>query len=111
MSCTACIAVDTLNAYVVGGTVFRSDTGSTDAWIIKLNAEGKMVWNKYVGEEFNDEVNLLTTNRHNEILGAGYTHLGTDSASAESWLFKLGPRWSEDLEQAAWKNEYQYTSG
>ena len=50
---------------------------------------------------FNDEVNLLTTNRHNEMMGAGYTHLGTHSASAESWLFKLGPDgqkiWSKRL--------------
>jgi hypothetical protein len=87
---TACMTVDTLNSYIVGGTVFRSDTGSTDAWIIKLNQDGKMVWNKYVGDEFNDELNLLATNNRNEILGAGYTWLGTDSSSRESWLFKLG---------------------
>jgi tetratricopeptide (TPR) repeat protein len=87
---TACLAIDTLNAYFAGGTVFRSDTGSTDAWIIKMNSDGKMVWNKYVGEQFNDEVNLIATNGKNEILGAGYTWMGADSSSRESWLFKLG---------------------
>jgi tetratricopeptide (TPR) repeat protein len=87
---TACMTVDTLNSYIVGGTVFRSDTGSTDVWIIKINQDGKMVWNKYVGEEFNDEVNLLAINNKNEILGAGYTWMSADSSSRESWLFKLG---------------------
>jgi len=87
---TACMTIDTLNSYLVGGTVFRSDTGFADAWIIKLNQDGKMIWNKYVGEEFNDEVNLIAINNRNEILGAGYTWMGTDSSSRESWLFKLG---------------------
>ncbi len=98
---SACMAVDTLNSYIVGGTVFRSDTGSTDAWILKLSSDGKMIWNKYVGEEFNDEINLLAISNQNEILGAGYTHTGIDSSSWESWLFKLGKDgeklWSKKL--------------
>lgn len=87
---TACMTADTLNEYLIGGTVFRTDTGSTDAWVIKLSPDGRMIWNKYMGEGNNDEVNLLTINRNNEILGAGYTWIGSDSASRESWLFKLG---------------------
>ena len=87
---SACFAVDSMNAYIAGGTVFRSDTGYTDAWIIKMNKEGRMLWNKYVGEGFNDELNMLTTGKRNEILGAGYTWLGKDSASREAWIFKLG---------------------
>jgi hypothetical protein len=86
----ACMTVDTNNAYIVGGTVYRPDTASTDAWIIKLNPDGKMIWNKYVGEGFNDELQLLEINPQNEIIGSGYTWLGTDSSSRESWIFKLG---------------------
>lgn len=98
---TACMTIDTMNSYLVGGTVFRSDTGSTDAWIIKINQEGKMLWNKFVGEAYNDEVDLLAINNKNEILGAGYTWMGIDSSSRESWLFKLGQDgqkiWSKKL--------------
>jgi hypothetical protein len=98
---TAVIATDTLNSYILGGTVFRSDTGSADAWILKLSSDGKMIWNKYIGEEYNDEVNFLSVNNRNEILGAGNTWLGTDSASREAWLFKLGSdgqkMWSKRL--------------
>jgi hypothetical protein len=86
----ACLAVDSLNSYIAGGTVFRSDTGFTDAWLIKMTEDGKMIWNKYVGEGFNDELNFLAVNGNNEIIGSGYTWLGTDSASRESWVFKLG---------------------
>ena len=98
---TACVTVDTLNNYVTGSTVFRTDTGSTDAWIIKLTQDGRMIWNKYIGEGYNDEVDMLAINHKNEILGAGYTWVGTDSSSLESWLFKLGPEgqklWSKKL--------------
>ncbi len=98
---TACITADTMNNYVIGGTVFKSDTGSTEAWIIKLSQDGKMIWNKYISEGYNDEVNLVSVNPKNEILGAGYTWIGTDSTSRESWLFKLGPEgqklWSRKL--------------
>lgn len=87
---TSCLAVDTLNFYFTGGTVFRSDTGSTDAWVIKTNEDGKMIWNKYVGEQYNDELRLMAVNRKNELVGAGYTWLGMDSLSRESWIFKLG---------------------
>ncbi len=98
---TACMAVDTLNFYYTGGTVFRSDTGSTDAWVIKTNEDGKMIWNKYVGEQYNDELRLMAVNRKNELVGAGYTWLGMDSLSRESWVFKLGAEgqriWSRKL--------------
>jgi tetratricopeptide (TPR) repeat protein len=98
---SACLTVDTLNNYLAGSTVLKSDTGSTDVWIIKMTQDGKMIWNKYIGEGFNDQVDMLAVNRENEILGAGYTWLGTDSASIEAWLFKLGPDgqkiWSKTL--------------
>jgi hypothetical protein len=98
---SACFTLDTMNNYVLGGTVYRTDTGSTDAWIIKLDQNGKMIWNKYTGEGHNDEVNLLAINPRNEILGAGNTWMGTDSSSLEAWLFKLGPEgqklWSKKL--------------
>lgn len=87
---SSCLVVDSMNNYIVGGTVFRSDTGYTDAWLIKVNSEGKMIWNKYVGESFNDELSMVAVNRSNEIIGAGYTWTGIDSASVESWVFKLG---------------------
>lgn len=102
------LAFDTLNAYIAGATVFRTDTGFTDAWVLKLNQDGKMVWNKFVGEAFNDELYHLAVTSHNEILGAGYTWMGIDSLSRESWVFKLDPDgrklWSRKLGNMHIKN-------
>ena len=97
----ACMAIDSNDFYVVGGTVFRSDTGTSDAWVIKLGTDGKMMWNKFVGDTYHDEVNILDINNRNEIIGIGYTWLGQDSTSRESWIFKLGSDgqklWSKKL--------------
>jgi hypothetical protein len=98
---SSCMAVDSSGSYLMGATVVRGDTGTSDAWVIKLGTDGKMIWNKFVGEEYNDELNILDVNHRNEILGIGYTWLGKDSSSRESWIFKLGPDgkklWSKKL--------------
>jgi hypothetical protein len=98
---SACMAIDSLNNSITGGTVVRSDTGRSDAWVIKTGQDGKMIWNKMVGEEYNDELSILENCRHNEILGVGHTWLGLDSSSRETWIFKLGADgqklWSKKL--------------
>ncbi len=98
---TSCMAVDSADSYIAGGTVVRTDTGTSDAWVIKMANDGKMTWNKFVGDAFNDELHLLGTNGRNEIFGIGNTWLGRNSSSRESWIFKLGPDgkklWSKKL--------------
>jgi hypothetical protein len=98
---SACMTIDSLNNSIAGGTIIRSDTLKSDAWVIKTAPDGKMIWNKTVGEEYNDELNILENGRHNEIIGVGYTWLGLDSASRETWIFKMGADggklWSKKL--------------
>ncbi len=99
---SACMTIDSLNNSIAGGTIVRSDTGKSDAWVIKTGPDGKMIWNKMVGEEYNDELSIsLKTGRNNEILGVGYTWLGLDSSSRETWIFKMGADgqklWSKKL--------------
>jgi hypothetical protein len=98
---SACMAVDSMNNSIAGGTVVRSDTGRSDAWVIKTGPDGKMIWNKMVGEEYNDELSILENGCHNEILGVGHTWLGLDSSSRQTWIFKMGADgeklWSKKL--------------
>jgi hypothetical protein len=91
-SVNACLAVDTANQYLLGSTVYLPDSGSADVWVVKLDENGKMLWNKYLGEGFNSSINRLAITARNEVLGAGITWLGSDSLSQEAWLFKLGSK-------------------
>jgi hypothetical protein len=98
---SSCLAVDSLNGFIAGGTRAPRDSGTMNAWVVKLAGDGKMIWNKEVGEEFNDELRFLEVTAQNQILGIGHTWLGSDSSSRRSWIFRLGSDgqklWSKKL--------------
>lgn len=86
---SACLDVDTFRYYLTGGTVIRKETAQSDAWVIKTDTEGKLIWQKFIGEMANEQLLLLASNQKGEIFGAGFTQLGEDSSSRSTWLFKL----------------------
>ncbi|MBN2611152.1 MAG: PQQ-like beta-propeller repeat protein [Bacteroidales bacterium] len=83
------IAVSGSNEYVIAGNTLQSDSVYRDAWIIKLDENGKMIWNKVLGDRYNDSVFAVFVNNSQDILVLGYTWLTPDSASREGWIFKL----------------------
>jgi hypothetical protein len=98
---TGSLTVTSGNNYVVGTTTLQEDGLWNDAWILKLDADGKMIWNKLVGRRFEDNVKRITVNSKNDVITAGYTWLSPDSASREVWVFKLDEEgkkiWSRSL--------------
>ena len=87
--------------YFMAVTSRKTDTSFTDAWLICLDAEGKMIWNKTAGGDFDDQVLYSSVNLKNEIVMAGYSWSGTDTSTREVWLFKQAPDgrnvWSQKL--------------
>ncbi|MBN1414017.1 MAG: hypothetical protein JW973_02860 [Bacteroidales bacterium] len=85
----------------LGITTRKSDTVSTDIWMLGVDNDGKMLWNKTTGGNFDDQVLFSALNHRNEILLAGYTWIAQDSAAREVWLFKQGLDgkniWSQQL--------------
>lgn len=79
----------------------KSDSSFTEVWLICLDSEGKMVWNKTTGGDFDDQVLFSSVNRKNEIVIAGYSWSDADTSSREVWLFKQAPDgrniWSQKL--------------
>lgn len=63
---------------------------NSEVWVLKLSSVGKMIWNKTVGNKFEDYINCIETNQAGEVFGAGYTYVTGDSASQRGWIFKLG---------------------
>lgn len=82
-------------------TTQKNDSSFTDAWLICLDSEGKMIWNKTTGGDFDDQVLFSSVNRKNEIAIAGYSWSTADTSSREVWLFKQAPDgrniWSQKL--------------
>ncbi len=67
----------------------KSADDMNDAWLLGLNAEGKMLWNRIIGNEFDDQVNKVVITPQNEIFVAGITNAIIDSIPGQAWLFKL----------------------
>lgn len=76
---------------VIAGIVAESDTAYSDAWIIKVGEDGKMIWNKTIGQAYDDEIYKALCTSNNEIIVLGYTFVSDDSLAVPmGWMFKLG---------------------
>jgi outer membrane protein assembly factor BamB len=78
------------NSYVLSVTSRKNDTSFSDVWMLRLDSDGKMIWNRTFGEKFDDQVLFSSLNQKNEIILAGYTWIGIDSSARETWLLKQG---------------------
>ena len=76
--------------YILACNTHEHDTAYTDAWILKIDMNGKILWNKTIGQPFNDVVNHILIDSRGDLIFIGYTQLIADSASEMGWMFKLG---------------------
>lgn len=88
--------------YIVAGLTRETDSSYSDAWIIKLDAAGQMVWNKTIGQPYEDDVLEILESSTGDIIVVGYTQITADSgAKPMGWMFKLasdGSRiWNRNL--------------
>ena len=84
------IAVTSHGEYILACTTRESDTAYSDAWVMKLDATGKMIWNKTIGQAYEEHVNHILIDSKGDIIVLGTTFLSADSASEMGWMFKLG---------------------
>lgn len=78
------------NGFVIAGNTRQSDTSYSDAWIVKLDSKGDMLWNKSIGQAYNDVVESIHVTSTGDFIVLGYTQISSDSAAYMGWMFKLG---------------------
>ena len=88
--------------YVAVGTVVSTDgdvtnhNGQKDIWIVKLNANGELVWEKCLGGSFVEGGESIATTSDGGLVVAGYAY-STDGDLTENkgiqdiWVVKLSP--------------------
>lgn len=77
--------------YIVAGITRQSDSSFADAWIIKLDDKGQMIWNKTIGQPFEDDILEIMETTQGDIIAIGYTKISADSAAKSmGWMFRLG---------------------
>ena len=83
--------------YLIGGLTNSYGAGNYDAWVLKLNSTGDLLWHNYFGGTSADEVQEIILNSQ------GYTVIGsTDSygeGNGDVWVLKLNStgdlQWNE----------------
>ena len=63
-----------------------------DVWMIKLDAEGRMIKNDILGNDFDDRVNTAYIDKAGALYGAGLTNAIKDNVPGQSWFFKMNPQ-------------------
>lgn len=80
----------------VNGDVSGTTKGGQDAWVIKLNATGSIVWEKNYGGSGNDTFASVQQTADGGYILGGYTEssangdvTGTSNGSRDSWIVKI----------------------
>ena len=95
----------TSDGYIVAGETYSALTGSTDAWILKLDANGTIVWQKTFGGA-NYDIAYSIQDTTDGYIVAGETS-SSGAGSADAWVFKLD---SSGNLQSGWPKTYGGTS-
>lgn len=94
--------------YLVNGTTESKDgdvtdnNGLDDGWILKLDNQGSIEWEKSVGGEYPDYTSSIIQTSDMRFIVLGWTFSGTcDVCDGEGWFFKL-----DQYGEIEWENSY-----
>lgn len=73
--------------YIIAGYTFSYGAGSEDAWLVKTDASGEMVWNKPFGDIYQDMAHSVQQTSDGGYILAGYT-LSFGVGNEDAWLIK-----------------------
>lgn len=75
---------------IVAGTTESFGDGFRDAWILRLDAAGSILWQQaYGGAGMDSADSVLETSDGSIVVAGQFSSVGTTAADA--WIFKLGP--------------------
>ncbi len=83
------------SGYIVAGVTNSKGAGAGDAWILKLNEDGDLEWDKTIGWGESDLVYSVQQTTDGGYVAAGDTK-SNGAGIGDAWIFKLGS--SGDLE-------------
>ena len=96
----------TEGGYVVGGSTSSSGAGAADAWIIKLDSNGNITWQKTYGGSSGDTLYSIQETTDGDYVAAGDT--GSFGAGGkDAWIIKLDSTgnvtWQKTYGESNWE--------
>ena len=87
--------------YVIAGETNSFGAGGSDCWLIKVDHNGNVQWNKTYGESTSDGANAVIQTSDGGYALVGYAT--DDNASTDSWFVKSDCFWEYAMESNIWR--------
>jgi uncharacterized delta-60 repeat protein len=85
----ACIRQTSDGGFIVAGQTESFGAGKNDVWILKLNPDGAIVWQKTYGGKGSDEAACIRQASDGGFIVAGCTKSFGDGINTDVWILKL----------------------
>ncbi len=82
-----CIIETIDGGYAIVGSTESKGNGKQDLWVLKLDENGELIWEKTYGGDENDQGRSILKSKNNLIV-AGWTE-SMDNIFADYWIFKI----------------------
>lgn len=76
---------------IIAGTRNKTDQEGTESWLISLDANGKILWNKPFGNKSYNQASLVHFTADGNVMIAGWSGSSSDTSYRNSWMFKITP--------------------
>ena len=102
------VALSGDGGFVIAGETRSHGTGSQDAWLVKLNADGREAWSQTYGGPESDIVYAVQKTSDGGYVLAGETHSfgGATSSRSNFWLIKTDSNGNQE-----WQRTYDANAG
>ena len=91
--------------FALAGYTYSKGAGKADAWLIKTDARGNLLWDKTFGGKYGDEANYLIPTQDGGFALAGRTK-SKGAGKADAWLLKTDARgnllWDKTFGGRSW---------
>lgn len=109
------ICVTQAGTIILAGTRSKVDEEGTESWVIALDNNGKVQWNKPFGSKIYNQSTLMHFSPDGNLMIAGWAGPSRDTSYRTSWIYKITPSgnglWEKTLEGSEIKNFVTTTDG
>ncbi len=86
--------------FLIAGSTYSKGSGKADIWVVKIDDQGKRLWDRTYGGSGSDLANAITPANDGGFLIAGYTY-SNGAGSTDFWVVKI-----DDQGNKLWEQTY-----
>ena len=108
------LIVDEKNEILILGTTENKKNRRDDIWFLKLNENGKMIWNREMGDTLHERLLSMNETDKNHFIAVGKNQFDNDTIKSKAWIvgadFDGSNAWNRNLEARNLNTLVSYSS-